>query len=153
MKSKFELFADGIRSERATSPTIGAVLLVGVTVMLAATAGTGLFSLAEQGQQGAFATATISHAPSDDEVSVAWLANANAERLEVTIRVDNRTRTVTLQSVGDGVVVDADGVTVRTGEIVRWDRPSVSDDDRVSVTVVAVKGGERVVVAERSARI
>ncbi|USZ77937.1 type IV pilin (plasmid) [Halorussus vallis] len=153
MKRSLERLAAGVRSERATSPTIGSVLLVGVTVLLATTAGAGMFSLAEQGTQGAFATATVSTAPSEDRVTATWVANANAERLQVTIRVGDRSRTVTLQSVGDRVVADPDGVSVQTGDVVRWDRPAISDGDRISVTVVAVKNGESVVVAEQSAAV
>lgn len=138
--------------ERATSPTIGAVLLVGITVVLATTAGTHLFGLAGS-QQGAFATPAVEYSPSENQVSVTWLANADAEKLKVRILVGDERRTVGLDGVGDRVIADEDGVTVSSGSVGGWDSPTLSDGDRVTVTVVAVKGGESVVVAERSGTV
>lgn len=138
--------------ERATSPTIGAVLLVGITILLATTAGTHLFGLAGS-QQGAFATPAVEYSPSENQVAVTWLANANAERLTVKILVDDERRTVGLDNVGDRVVVDEDGVTVSSGSVGGWASPAISDGDRVMVTVVAVRGGESVVVAERTGTV
>lgn len=138
--------------DRATSPTIGSVLLVAVTVLLATTAGAGMFTLA-QNQQVAFATATVEHDSGADRVSVTWVANADAEQLRVKILVGEDSRTVTLNSVGDKVVVDGDGVRVSMSKVVSWDDPKISDGDEVSVTVVAVTGGESVVLSEQTARI
>ncbi|WP_135806614.1 type IV pilin [Halorussus marinus] len=145
--------AAALPDERATSPAIGATLLVGVTVLLATAAGTGMFSLADSATQGAFASASVSHEPAEDRVSATWMANANADRLRVTVRVGDDRRTVSLQAVGDSVVVDHGGVTVNSGAVRAWDDPNLDDGDRVAVTVVAVKGGETLVVAERSATI
>ena len=138
--------------ERATSPTIGAVLLVGITVVLATATGAQLFGLAGS-QQGAFATATVEFSPADDRVTVTWVANADADSLNVRILVGDERRTVGLAGVGDQVVVDRDGVTVSNGAVGDWDSPAIEDGDRVSVTVIAHKGGENVVVAERSGRV
>lgn len=146
-------FADGLGDERATSPTIGAVLLVGVTVLLATTAGAGVIGFAEETKQGAFATATIDHVPNEDRVTVTWVANGNAESLRVVVLVGDQRRTVTLNAVGDRVVVDGDGVTVSRGGVVQWDAPAIADGDRVDITVIAEKGGESTVVAERSATV
>lgn len=138
--------------DRGTSPTVGAVLLVGVTVLLASAAGTHLFGLAG-GQQGPFATAAVEYSPSEDRVTVTWMANANADHLLVKILVGTERRAVELDGVGDRVVVDAGGVTVSTGAVGEWESPTLSDGDRVTVTVVAAKNGENVVVAERSGRV
>lgn len=147
-----ERLADATPDERATSPTIGAVLLVGITVLLATTAGTQLLGFAG-GQQGAFATATVDFSPADDRVTVTWMANADAEAMHVRILVGDEERTVSLGGVGDRVIVDSDGVTISKGAVVEWETPSVQDGDQVTVTVVAKKGGESVVVAERSGRV
>lgn len=146
-------FADAAGDERATSPTIGAVLLVGVTVVLATTAGTGMFGLADQARQGAFATPSVDYQTADDRVTVTWLANADAEELRVTMLVGDQRRTATLNAVGDKAVIDGDGVTVSAGGVTEWDDPTIGDGDRVSVTVIAAKGGETMVVAERSGRV
>lgn len=147
-----ERLTDATSDERATSPTIGAVLLVGITVMLATAAGTQMLGLAGS-QQVAFATTTIDISPGDNRVAVTWMANADAKSLNVRVRVGDERRTVGLDGVGDRVVVDGDGVTVSTGAVGHWKTPEIEDGDRVTVTVVAVKGGESVVVAERSGRV
>jgi flagellin-like protein len=145
-------FPDLTTDERATSPTIGAVLLVGITVVLATATGAQLFGLAGS-QQGAFATATIDLSPGDDRVTVTWLANGDADSLKVRILVGDERRTVGLDGVGDRVVVDRDGITVSKGAVGDWETPSIEDGDQVSVTVIAHKGGENVVVAERSGTV
>lgn len=147
-----ERLADATSDERATSPTIGAVLLVGITVLLATTAGTQLLGFAA-GQQGTFATANVDFSPADDRVTVTWMANADAEAMHVRILVGDEERTVSLGGVGDRVIVDSDGVTISKGTVVEWKTPSIQDGDQVTVTVVAKKGGESVVVAERSGRV
>lgn len=144
--------ADVLSGDRGTSPTIGAVLLVGITVLLATAAGSQLFGLAGS-QQGTFASATVDYSPGEDRVSVTWLATAGAERLKVEIRVGDERRVVGLDGVGDRVVVDGDGVTVSSGSVGHWKSPEISDGDRVTVTVLAVKNGETVVVADRGATV
>lgn len=141
-----------LRDERATSPTVGAVLMVAVTVLLASAAGAQMLGLAG-GQQGTFATATVDLSPAENRVSVTWLATADAEKLDVRLRVGDERRTVALGGVGERVVVDDDGVTVSADSVSHWKTPAVEDGDRVTVTVLAVKGGERVVVAEKSGRV
>jgi flagellin-like protein len=138
--------------ERATSPTVGAVLLVGITVVLATAAGGHLFGLAGS-QQTAFATATVDFSQTENRVTVTWLSSANADELLVRIRVGDERRTVGLDAVGDKVELDEEGVTVSAGSVGGWKTPTVTDGDRVTVTVVAEKGGERVVVADRSATL
>lgn len=138
--------------DRATSPTVGSVLLVGITVILATATGTHLFGLAG-GSQSAFATAAVDVSPDDDSVTVTWLANANADRLTVKIRVGDQQRTVGLDAVGDRLVVDGDGVTVNSGSVGHWKKPAIVDGERVTVTVVAVNDGERVVVDEKSSEM
>lgn len=141
-----------VTDERATSPTVGSVLLVGITVVLATATGTHLFGLTGGSQTG-FATATVDFSTDDDRVTVTWMVDADADKLMARVQVGNQSRTVELESVGDEVVVDSDGVTVNTGTVGHWETPKVSDGDRVSVTVTAVRGGERVVVADRSERV
>lgn len=138
-------FAD----DRATSPTIGAVLLIAITVLLATSTGTQLFGLAD-GQSATFATATVEFSEENDRATVTWVANTDADTLTVRVRVGEDRRTVELDGVGDEAVVDGDGVTYSSGSVGHWDSPTISDGDRVSVTVIAVKGDERAVVAERS---
>lgn len=142
----------GFPGDRATSPTVGSVLLVGVTVLLATATGTHLFGLADESGTG-FATAAVEFSADDDRVEVTWLTNVDAGKLVVRVRVGDQRRTAVLDDVGDEVVVDGDGMTVSTGTVGRWKTPVLADGDRVSVTVVSVTGGERVVIADRVARV
>ncbi|WP_135830267.1 type IV pilin N-terminal domain-containing protein [Halorussus halobius] len=135
--------------DRATSPTLGAVLLIAITVLLATSTGAQLFGLAD-GQTTTFATVSVEFSEENDRGTVTWMANADADALTVRIRVGQDRRTVELEHVGDEVVVDGDGVTYSNGTVGQWDSPAVSDGDRVSVTVVAVSDDERAVVAERT---
>lgn len=138
--------------ERATSPTVGAVLLVAVTVLLVAAVGSQLLGLVGS-QQVAFATASVDYSPSENRVTVTWLANSDAERLTVRIEVEGERRAVGLDRVGDRVVIGGDGVTVSSGAVGHWHRPTLADGDRVTVTVIAVDGDERTVVAEKTGTV
>ncbi|WP_435181600.1 type IV pilin [Halorussus sp. AFM4] len=144
--------ADSLPEDRATSPAVGAVLMVGITVVLATAAGTQVFGLAGS-QQGAYATATVDYSTSEDRVTVTWLTTAGAETLKVRVQVRGERRTVELDGVGDRVVVDDTGVSVSTGSVGRFESPKIGDGDRVTVTVIAVRGGDSVVVADRSATV
>lgn len=141
-----------IRNERATSPTIGSVLLVGVTVVLATTVGVQMYGFSDT-RQKPFAIATVDYEADDDQVMVTWRGNTNAETLRITARVGDQHRTVTLNQIGHRMTVDSSGLTVRKDTVVHWDHPSATDGDRVSVTVIAVKNGETTVLTKRTATI
>jgi flagellin-like protein len=135
--------------ERATSPTIGSVLLVGITVVLASTVGAQMYDVSDT-QQGPFAIAPVEFDSAEDEVTVTWMSNRNAETLSVTVYVDDEHHTVTLNDVGHTVTVDASGVTVRKGDTVRWGSPSTYDGAEVTVVVTATKDGTTVVLSEQT---
>lgn len=142
----------GASDERATSPAIGAILLVGITVIVAATVGGQIASFSGTEQQP-FAIAPVEFDAADDRLSVTWRANTNADRVQVTVVVGDHHRTVTLTEVGHTMTVDFSGVTVRKGTVTSWNHPATTDGNRVSVTVVAVKNGNSIVLAERTESI
>lgn len=141
-----------VQGDRATSPTIGAIILIGVTVVVATTMGAQLSGLTNT-EQKPFASVGVKYDQAEDYVKVSWQTNTNAETVRVTVYVGDQHRTVTLRHVGHTMTVDASGVTVHKGTVSHWDSPSATDGDKVSITAVAVKGGNTVVIAERTASI
>lgn len=135
--------------ERATSPTVGSVLLVGVTVMLASTVGAQMYGMTDA-EQRPFAVAPVEYDTADDAVTVTWMANSNAEQLQVTVHVDGRQRAVTLNEVGETMAVDSTGLTVHKGDRVHWETPSIADGEDVTVVVSATKDGNTVVLSEHT---
>lgn len=139
----------GVADDRATSPTIGAILLVGITVVVAMTIGGHVFQFSEP-KQKPFAVASVNFDKTGDRVSVVWRANSNADKLVVTVSVDDHHQTVTLHHVGQKVVVDDCGTKVHKGDADSWDHPATTNGDEASVTVVAKKDGDSIVIAERT---
>ena len=135
--------------ERATSPTIGSVLLVGITVVLASTVGAQMYDVSNT-QQRPFAVVPVEYDTADDSVTVTWMANTNAEEVEVAVHVDGERRAVVLSDVGDTVTVDSTGVTVRKGAVTHWDTPAATDGEEVSVVVTATTNGNTVVLSEHT---
>lgn len=135
--------------ERATSPTIGSVLLVGITVVMASTVGAQMYSVSDT-QERPFAVAPVEYDAADDSVTVTWLSNTNAEKVQVTVHAGGEHRSVTLNEVGHTMTVDSGGITVRKGDAVHWDSPSTTDGEEVSVVVTATTNGNTVVLSEHS---
>ena len=135
--------------ERATSPTIGSVLLVGITVVLASTVGAQMYSVTDT-QQRPFAVAPVEYDAADDSVTVTWMANTNAEEVQVTVHAGGERRAVVLSDIGDTVTVDPSGVTLRKGAVTHWDTPAVEDGEEVSVVVTATTNGNTVVLSEHA---
>lgn len=138
--------------ERGTSPTIGAVLLVGVTVVVATTAGVYFASFGGHGQQP-FAVASVEFDEPADRATATWRANANADELRVSITAGDDHRTVTLTRVGQTATIDRDGITVSGERVGSWDHPAVDEGETVTVTVVAATNESTIVVAERTATL
>jgi flagellin-like protein len=90
------LFGD---DERAVSPVIGVILMVAITVILAAVIGTFVLNLGGSVQENVQAGASVS-TTSDNSVKVTWTSNQNANKLAVDIS-NCVTESTTLSSVGD----------------------------------------------------
>lgn len=139
-----------LEAEDGSAPLVGAVLLVVLTVALSATVGTALTGMATHSpSRSAQATANIDIG--QESITVAWKSNVNAEQLRVQLTVGDRTTIVTLNAVGDAVRVDSSGVTTRGSA--NGGSISLSDGEDVDVTVVAIGGDRRGVVASDSASV
>lgn len=145
---------------RAVSPVIGVILMVAITVILAAVIGTFIIGLGDNIETNVQAGATVNEIPSDDRVAFAFNSNQNADYLELTV-TDEQGQSVVyeLGSVGSKVVLYATGsgsVTDETlsgdvtadssntlesnsGETDNFNLVAGSDTD-LSVTITAHKG-------------
>ena len=143
--------------DAAVSPVVGVPLMVAVTVVLASVVGTsvmGMGSVVDETKEPVFAGVHVDYSDSDDRVEVTWYTNGHAERLEVQVTVNGgANETVRLGRVGDSVRIDREGVTVTGSATARDSTPCLSNGDRVTVTVVAIDGGQRTVVAHHTGTV
>ena len=137
--------------ERAVSPVIGVILMVAITVILAAVIGTFVLDLGNDVGENVQAGASVSFDNSNDEFSVTWTSNQNAEHLNVSGSVNGSSYDGTLCDVGDKITWEDSGVRGDTsGSCIGNSATSVgfSDGDTVDVTVTAVKGESSTVVVD-----
>lgn len=136
---------------------LGTPLMVAVTVVLASVVGTSLFGMGtavSDVKEPVFAGANVKYSDSDDRVTVSWATNQYADKLEVTLVVNDRhSATVILRRVGDAMTLDRDGISVSGSRTFHDPDPTVSNADEVSVTVVAIEGGQRTVVAQHTGTV
>lgn len=110
--------------DRAVSPVIGVLLMVAVTVILAAVIGTFVLNLGGGVNENVKAGASVS-VTEDEEVKVTWNSNQNANELDVSITGCD-TASTTLVSVGES-----------------WtSSTSCSDGDTAVVLVTAIGNGD-----------
>ncbi|WP_158057645.1 hypothetical protein [Halorussus halophilus] len=139
-----------LEAENWSAPLVGAVLVVVLTVALSATVGTALTGMATSSPSPpAQATADIDIG--EESVTVTWTANVDAEQLRVQLAIGDRTAIVTLNAVGDAVRVDSTGLTTRGSA--NGSSIALSDGERVEVTVVAINGDRKGIVANDSASV
>lgn len=138
------MMGDVSDSERGVSTVVGAVVLVGVTVVLAATTGAYLLDLGSSADEGVRAGATTDIG--GGEVTVRYV---DATDEDTTLRV---TVTEVTDRSGTGT---ASGTATLTADDRRhtWrvaGTPDLGSGDEVRVTVVAVEGDSRSVVLRRT---
>jgi flagellin-like protein len=94
-------------SERAVSPVIGVILMVAITVILAAVIGTFVLGLGDS--LGQNANAGVSVDKTDTNATVTLVDKGNVQEVNVT----NGTDTKTLTDVGDSKTVDFNGSDIQ----------------------------------------
>lgn len=147
-----DIFAD----ESAVSSAVGTPMMVAITVALASMVGTSVIAVGNDSsnfQEPILSTAQVQF--SDGEgVSVLWNGNQNADRLGITFVVnDTANRTVVLEQVGDSAVLDGNGLTVSGSGLNHDEEMTVEDGDSVRVTVVAIRGDQRTVIAQATEEV
>ena len=136
LKTKLEtVFGD---DERAVSPVIGVILMVAITVILAAVIATFVTGLGQDVGGEINAGATIQADASNEEITVTWSSSGTANEVEVEV---DGTGTQTLSQVGDSYTYD--GSTT----------PALSDGTDYKVTVTAIKGDKRTVVTTKEVSV
>jgi len=172
--SKFNLDND-----RAVSPVIGVILMVAITVILAAVIGAFVLDLGSGVEENAQAGANIEFDSTNEEVSVTYNNNQNADKVvaeftdgdgdnakydlpspgaKVTLSADdsggassNTDNAVGSLSGGASEASTTDGVT--GGDSDNTFGLEVGSDNDVSVVVTAVKGDTTTVIAEESGTV
>lgn len=148
---------DYLDDDAAVSPVVGAPLMVAVTVVLASVVGTsvmGMGSVVDESKEPVLAGVHVDYSDANDRVEVTWYTNGRAERLEVQVTVNgDANETIGLNRVGDSVRIDREGVTVTGSATGRDSTPCLANGDRVTVTVVAIAGGQRTTVAHHTGTV
>lgn len=131
--------------ERGVSPVIGVILMVAITVILAAVIASFVLGFGDSVSENVQAGADISE-KDDGTASVTWISEGNAEQLNVT--VTDATGTAELTDVGDSVTIEYDtnaGSNSVTNSTITL---NAIDSTTVTVTAVGSGGGKTVVTQE-----
>lgn len=94
-------------AERAVSPVIGVILMVAVTVILAATAGAFLFGFGNDNSEEVQAGVSVT-GQNSGETTVTWTSEGSATSITFN-PLTNVTGTDELTSIGDSTTIDTSG--------------------------------------------
>ena len=135
LKAKLQSVFGG-EDERAVSPVIGVILMVAITVILAAVIATFVTGLGGSVDQSVQAGATAQFDPVSDKVTVTFTSGQNAKEIEVqaksggSVSAIGGTLPVTLSDVGGSVTISGDD----------------GKDVQIIVTAIGEDGGKTVVL-------
>ncbi|GAA0277495.1 type IV pilin [Halobacterium noricense] len=139
------------RDERGVSPVIGVILMVAITVILAAVIASFVLGFGDSVSENVQAGADISE-NDDGTASATWISEGNAEELNVTAAGSDA---VVLDDVGQSATIELGNVTGGDTEVV--DNTITVDgtgSETVQVTVTAIgSGGSKTVVAQEEVTI
>jgi len=138
------------RDERGVSPVIGVILMVAITVILAAVIASFVLGFGDDVSENVQAGADISSTQGDQdgEVTVTWISEGTADHLNISVSGDidklSSSDPKTINQVGDTVTFSEDETDTTAG-----DNPT-----EITVTVTAVgNGGTRTVVTQDTVTI
>lgn len=137
---------------RGVSPVIGVILMVAITVVLAAVIGQFVLQLGGSVEEGARAGVMVDYDSLNDRVVVNWVSEGNSEYVNVTVSQGGSVAECRLDRVGSQIVVDTGGTTVSSG-VSCSEKGSVSQGDLVDVVAVAHSGGSSSTVLQKSGDI
>ena len=161
--------------ERGVSPVIGVILMVAITVILAAVIASFVLGFGNSVSTNANAGTNVDFdaEPAAGSASVTWISGGNADHVNVSVTANGYEKYVDLQQVSDKLVITendnatdtaADGSTIiapdeitfapvsDSGDSTALGNPS-DTDTKVSIVVTAVKGETRTVVNEKTVTI
>jgi flagellin-like protein len=141
--------------DRAVSPVIGVILMVAITVVLAAVIGTMVLGMGDSVQSNIQAGAQVEFNDGDPgSVSVTWNNNQNADHIEVAMYNSDNGNALTLNGSTDPVQLDNVGSTVNYNESNDFNSPlSNNNEVKVVVTAVGEDGEKRTVISEKTDEI
>lgn len=140
--------------ERAVTPVIGIILMVALTVILAAVTGVFVLGIADNMNKGVRAGADIMF--ENNKVKVLYISGGNAEYLNATFSGWGHEGVAQLNTTGATASLGTNGFNVsgyawKPQDIPNADLPNKGDE--VSVVVVGVSGGESTVIVSDTGRI
>ncbi|RZV10943.1 flagellin-like protein [Natrinema hispanicum] len=169
---KFQKKLVGSEEQRAVSPVIGVILMVAITVILAAVIAAFVLDMGSGVEQNAQAGANIEFDSTNDKLSVTYSSTQNADHIVATFTDDEGDNAeYQLDSPGSKVILEDDSptatpeaesatattsgsVTANTGVDAAGGSNAFGiesgTDEEMSVIVTAVKGDTTTVIAEDS---
>jgi flagellin-like protein len=150
MQIKQELNEFVSDDSRAVSPVIGVILMVAITVILAAVIGTFVLGLGDSVQTNVQAGASVSSNPvsgsQDGTITVTFNSNQNAQELQVEATPTDSSQSVSATTGSSPLTQVGESVTFTEGQ-------DADTEVQVIVTAVGQDGETRTVIVERTVTI
>ena len=126
--------------ERGVSPVIGVILMVAITVILAAVIASFVLGFGNSVSSNANAGVNVDEGP--DSVKVTWISQGNAETVNVTVTQSGESATAKLDDVSDVVTINKGNSwnPADTGNTL-----NITDTD-VNLVVTAISGDSKTVI-------
>ncbi|MCG1004077.1 MULTISPECIES: type IV pilin [Halobacterium] len=144
---KITMFEMPDDDDRGVSPVIGVILMVAITVILAAVIASFVLGFGDSVSENVQAGADISE-KDDGTASVTWISEGNAVELNVTA---DGVGPVVLEDVGESATIEYDSAATAgaaSGTI------TVNSSSTVQVTVTAIgSGGSKTVVTQEEVEL
>lgn len=142
------------RGDTAVTPVIGIILMVALTVILAAVTGTFVLGIADNMSEGVQAGADATF--EKEQVTVIYISNKNAEHLNVTFTGWGEEGVAQLNTTGARATLTPGGFNVsgnawKPVDITNPNFPNPGDE--ITVTVVAEQGNNAAVILDETGRI
>jgi len=120
--------------DRAVSPVIGVILMVAITVILAAVIGTFVLGLGDSVDSGVNAGASVEQDASNNEIRITLTSAGNADGIAIQGDIDLDTSPLYTESVGGTITIDSDALSSdlssgSTVNIIAYQGADLSDGD------------------------
>lgn len=142
------------RGDSAVTPVIGIILMVALTVILAAVTGTFVLGIADNMNEGVQAGADATF--EKEQVTVVYISNKNAEYLNATFTGWGSEGVAQLKKTGARATLTptdfkVSGNAWKPEDLTSSELPSRGDE--ITVTVVAERGDSAAVILDETGRI
>lgn len=144
------------KDDDAVSPVIGVILMVAITVILAAVIGTFVLGLGQNVQENVRAGVNAEFDAQNDRVIVNWVSEGNADFVNVTVATGGSTLAECgLEEVGASVTVNDSGGYVSDTSVVPCSTGpnALTPGDTIDVTAIASSGNANTTVLSDSGQV